>query len=327
MTGQARGIRGLSAVALGLGLAMALVVVPHTVPAGAARPNAAVADARTLWSRVHVIGASASAGFGVRLPAERGRGTRAVPMTMARIAQCAALDGTTVTGEATGFFFADPCGTGKSQVDELLALDPRPTVVFADDFLFWFAYGAADAERRPIKQESQRLALLERGLAELGRIAEAGIPLVVGDLPDMSESVGRMLNRAQMPAAATLADANALIRAWASARRAVAVLPLARLVEDLRAGQPFDAGRRSWSEREDGPLIQRDRLHPTFAGTVALIARTEQCANERFLGVRQPNAPGAPSAFEHDPQRVLQRARELAAEAAQRDARPAQPAP
>jgi hypothetical protein len=327
VTRQGRGIRGLSALALGLGLAMALVVVPHTVPAGAARPDAAVADARTLWSRVHVIGASASAGFGVRLPAGRGRGARALPMTMARIAQCAALEGTAVTGEATGFFFADPCATGKSQVDELLALDPRPTVVFADDFLFWFAYGALDAERRPIKEEPQRMALLERGLAELARVSDSGIPVVVGDLPDMSESVGRMLNRAQMPQAGTLAQANARIRAWASGRRTVAVLPLARLVEDLRAGQPFDAGRRSWSEREDGPLIQRDRLHPTFAGTVALIARTEQCANERFLGIRQPNAPGAPSAFEHDPERVLQRARELSAEPAQRDGRPAQSAP
>jgi len=40
------------------------------------------------------------------------------------------------------------------------------------------------------------------------------------------------------------------------------------------------------------------------------VARTEQAANERFLGVRQPNAPGAPTAFEHDPAKVLARLRE-----------------
>jgi hypothetical protein len=87
------------------------------------------------------------------------------------------------------------------------------------------------------------------------------------------------------------------------------VLPLARLVEDLRSGKPFAAGRRSWSESTDGPLIQRDQLHPTFAGTVALLARSEQAANERLLGFRQPNAPGTPVAFEHDPAAVAERAR------------------
>jgi hypothetical protein len=92
----------------------------------------------------------------------------------------------------------------------------------------------------------------------------------------------------------------------------VAVLPLAKLVDDLRSGKPFEAGRRSWSEEVDGALIQRDQLHPTFTGSVALLACTEQAANERFLGVRQPNAPGAPVAFEHDPTKVAERIREAA---------------
>ena len=98
----------------------------------------------------------------------------------------------------------------------------------------------------------------------------------------------------------------------------MAVLPLAQLVEELRSGTPFVAGRRTWSERADGPLIQRDQLHPTFAGTVALLARAEQAANARLLGVRQPNAPGAPSAFLHDPAAVAERARIEAAESAER---------
>jgi hypothetical protein len=40
-----------------------------------------------------------------------------------------------------------------------------------------------------------------------------------------------------------------------------------------------------------------------------MLACTEQAANERFLGVRQPNAPGAPAVFEHDPDRVAATAR------------------
>ena len=47
---------------------------------------------------------------------------------------------------------------------------------------------------------------------------------------------------------------------------------------------------------------------------MALIAGSEQAANERFLGVRQPNAPGAPVAFEHDPAKVAERARIAAGE-------------
>jgi hypothetical protein len=205
---------------------------------------------------------------------------------------------------------------GSAQVDATLTQEPRVTMVFADDFLFWFVYGALSADRTPIKDESQRLQLLERGLAQLNRIVEAGVPLVVGDVPDMSLAVGKMLSKAQMPKLETIALANERIRAWAKDKPRVAVLPLAKLVDDLRSGKPFEAGRRSWSEEVDGALIQRDQLHPTFTGSVALLACTEQAANERFLGVRQPNAPGAPVAFEHDPTKVAERVRDAAGDGA-----------
>lgn len=304
------GIRGLSALALALGLVSTMLAVPVAMPVESAREALPGVTAATLYARVHVVGASASAGFGVRPPVTRSGAARAEAMTIARIADLARLGDGEVTGDATGLFFANPVAVGTAQVDALLAADPRPTIVFADDFLFWFTYGALDAERRPIKDEAQRLALLERGLAQLDRVVAEGIPLVVGDVPNMSGAVGRMLSKAQMPQEATLDSANARVRAWAAAKPRVAVMPLARLVDDLREGKPFAAGRRTWSEADDGALIQRDRLHPTFAGSVAMLACTEQAANERFLGVRQPNAPGAPAVFEHDPSRVAAKARE-----------------
>lgn len=303
------GIRGLSAFALALGLVSTMLAVPAAMPSEPVREALPGASAATLYARVHVMGASASAGFGVRPPVARGGATRAEAMSLARIAELASLGGGTVTGDATGLFFANPTAVGAGQVDAVLASEPRPSIVFADDFLFWFTYGALDADRRPVKDEAQRLALLERGLSQLDRIVEAGIPMVVGDVPNMSDAVGRMLNKAQMPAEATLAAANERIRGWAGGKQRVAVMPLARLVDDLREGKPFAAGRRTWSEADDGALIQRDRLHPTFAGSVAMLACTEQAANERFLGVRQPNAPGAPAVFEHDPARVAAKAR------------------
>lgn len=305
------GIRALSGVALALTVTLTLAAVPVAMPS-TARDALPGLDASTLYARVHVIGASASAGFGVRPPVERGAPGRLSSLTLAKVAQCASTGSCRVTGDATGLFFGSPLPTGTEQVSSLLAQDPKPTAVFAVDFLFWFTYGAlvVDEGRAPITDEAQRLRGLEAGLALLDRIVDAQLPLVVGDIPDMSPAVGKMLSRAQMPKPDTLAKANDRIRAWAEGKPRVAVLPLSRLVDDLRSGKPFEAGRRSWSEEADGPLIQRDQLHPTFAGTVALLARTEQSANERFLGVRQPNAPGAPAAFEHDPAKVGARVRE-----------------
>lgn len=305
------GIRGLSGLALALTVGLTLAAVPAAMPS-TARDALPGLDASALYARVHVIGASASAGFGVRPPVERGTPGRLSTLTLAKVAQCAGTGSCRVTGDATGLFFGAPLPTGTEQVASLLSQDPRPTAVFAVDFLFWFTYGAlaVDEGRAPITDEAQRLRGLEAGLALLDRIVEAQLPLVVGDIPDMSPAVGKMLSRAQMPKPETLAKANERIRVWAEGKARVAVLPLSRLVDDLRSGKPFEAGRRGWSEERDGPLIQRDQLHPTFAGTVALLARTEQAANERFLGVRQPNAPGAPAAFEHDPSKVGARVRE-----------------
>ena len=311
MTGGA-GLRALSAIALALGMAGALAAVPSVLPETPGSARAPGTDAALLWRRLHVIGASASAGFGVRPPWNAQPSERMPALSLDLIAEVARLGQTDATGDASSLFFANPCRTGRSQVDALLARDPLPTVVFAGDFLFWFSYGALDADRKPIAREEQRLALLERGLAELDRVAAAGVPVVVGDIPDMSESVARMLAPSHVPKPATRDSANQRIRAWAAGQPLVALLPLAELIDDLRGGRPFDAGRRSWSEAGDGPLIQRDRLHPTFAGTVALLAKSEQAANERFLGVRRPNAPGAPAAFEDDPAQVAQRLREAA---------------
>ena len=71
------------------------------------------------------------------------------------------------------------------------------------------------------------MQLLERGLAQLNRIVDAGVPLVVGDVPDMSLAVGKMLSKAQMPKLETITLANERIRAWAKDKPRVAILPLA----------------------------------------------------------------------------------------------------
>lgn len=306
------GLRGLAAGALFLTLAMGLAVTPRAIGRESAAGVTAGIDAKSLWDRVHVIGASASAGFGVRPPLPPDHPGRLQPVTLAAIADAARTGAGTVTGDATGLFFLSPSNSGAREVDGTLAAQPRPTIVVGVDFLFWFTYGAADGDGRAIRDEKQRLALLEAGLALADRVVAAGIPLVIGDIPDMSPAVGRMLSKAQMPALDTIARANARIHAWAEERPRVAVVPLARLVTELRSGKPFEAGRRTWSESADGALIQRDQLHPTFVGSLALLACIEQAVCEQFLGIAQPNAPGAPQVFRQDPATVSTAWRERA---------------
>jgi hypothetical protein len=298
------GLRGLAASALLCTLAILLAATPQAIGTETTAGVAAGIDAKTLWDRAHVIGASASAGFGVRPPLPADHPGRLQPVTLASIADAARAGAGTVTGDATGLFFLSPSSNGGREVDGTLAAQPRPTIVIGVDFLFWFTYGAGDGDGRAIRDEKQRLAHLEAGLALADRIAKAGMPLVIGDIPDMSPAVGKMLSKAQMPALETIARANERIRTWAAERPRVAVVPLARLVAELRSGKPFEAGRRTWSEAADGALIQRDQLHPTFVGSLALLACIEQAVNERFLGVTQPNAPGAPRAFREDPAAV-----------------------
>ncbi len=319
------GFRLLPAAALLSLAAVLLSASPAVMPDALGRGTLPGIDRGALWSRVHVIGASASAGFGVRPPLPRTNPERLRPLGLAEVAEAARTGDGRISGDATAMFFGNPVAVGRAQVAETMAMDPPPTIVIASDFLFWFAYGARGASGRPIRDESQRLELLDAGLDALAPIVAAGIPLVVGDLPDMSEAVGRMLTRAQMPAPTTLDEANARIREWAGRHPRVAVMALSRLVANLRDGRPFEAGRRTWSEASDGALIQGDRLHPTLAGTVALLASTEQAANDRFLGVRRPRAPGAPEVFEHDPARVSERIRIRAGSARTPGAALAQP--
>jgi hypothetical protein len=190
------GVRGLSAMALVLAFVMALLAVPAIMPVSLARDATPGIDPATLYAHVHFIGASASAGFEVRAPIARRRQGWLEEMTLANVALNARIAAGAVTGDATRLFFTNPIAVGTAQVGGALAENPKATLVVADDFLFWFCYGALGADRTPIRDEAQRLALLDKGLEQLDRVVAAGIPLVVGDLPDMQAAVLRHLENA-----------------------------------------------------------------------------------------------------------------------------------
>lgn len=201
--------------------------------------------------RVVVMGASLSAGFGAERPFVD------VLDASLRAPHQAPL------GLGDELFFTSPLQIGPRQVST--ALDAEPTLVVAIDFLFWFGYGTTDAQGGAIELESERLELLERGLEFL---ADIECPLVVGDFPDMSAAVGKMLSPGQMPETSTLPLLSKRVREWAAGRKHTYVLPLSEIVAKLHAEGEVQIGRHTFPS--GARLLQPDQLHPTLDGLVAV---------------------------------------------------------
>ncbi len=252
-------------------LAMLLASFIAFTPAGTAavRPDepTPAPDAARVLDRVVAIGASATAGFGV-VAADRSRpelGSFPVPLA-------AAIGGAfepppPAVDLGSGFFFLEPSVVGSRAVEK--AIEAKPTCVVAIDFLFWFLYGADDGNGGRLASEAARLDKLELGLALLDRIPP-GIPLVVGDLPDMREAVGRILSPSQVPAPDTLVKANERVLAWIAKRPNAFRFRLADTTSRLARGEPVLVAGVKVEPRPNAPLLQPDRLHPSFRGTVML---------------------------------------------------------
>ena len=225
---------------------------------------------------IAVLGASASAGFGVLVVGPGGDGPGAVGTRLSEIVL--AIDEpppVVVRDWSTASFFTNPLEIGPEAVRR--CLDGSPDAILAIDFLFWFAYGAYDAQGERIVDEAQRDGLFEFGLSLLESI---DVPILVGDLPDVRGANPRMLSRWQVPSVETLERLNARLRAWADAKPHVRIFPLSErtriALEDRGPPKSRDA---STGPREEAapqgrspspPPLQRDRLHPTFDGLVLI---------------------------------------------------------
>jgi len=217
-----------------------------------------------LLERVVLIGASLTQGFGATMPIENAS-TPDAPPTFVPIALGDALvaslrgDFTPAVAQGDMFFFLRPDRAGQQLAR--MALSREPTLLVALDFLFWFGYGALEADET-------RAARLERGFALL---APFECPIVVSDFPDLNEAVGRMISRAQMPTDDELDTLNRMLREWADARGDVAILPLADLLATLRSGAPILIADATWEGDAVTGLLQEDRMHATPAGMLVVI--------------------------------------------------------
>lgn len=170
-----------------------------------------------------------------------------------------------VQTSANLLFFSDPVGKAEEQL--AFAEENRATLIVGVDFLFWFAYGSRNAKDQRIRDDSERLAKLEVGLKLL---EDLDVPIVLGDFPDMSDSIGRQLHRLQVPQPETLKRLNARLHAWAKEREHVVLIPLADSIDRIRADEEVKLGRQTWPAGSSDLLLSDDRLHPTIEGMVAI---------------------------------------------------------
>ena len=269
-----------------------------------------------LYDRIAIVGASASDGFGVIVKEEKSDANprpAAVHLNMTKVlrhaAEAHAAGAPASTTDATpsprtpiihhyasGLFFASPGTVGRGEIDR--ALKSKATLVIALDYLFWFVYGTVTADGKPMTEGAERLANLELGLAQLDRLLSEGMPVITGTIPDVRESIGKMLSKAQVPDPATIVAANARIAEWVAARPGVRLVPLADILVTLKTGEPVSLGGTSWDPAQWGAMLQGDQLHPTFCGTVALAAGIMMTAAEFD--------PSSPSPWALDPDAIKQ---------------------
>ncbi|MCH2136240.1 MAG: hypothetical protein MK101_06615 [Phycisphaerales bacterium] len=244
-------------------------------------------ETQTPPAGIGLIGASATAGWGVIVPLDKpSEGRRFRHVTLARALEAIDQDlPGVVTKSGDPFFFRKRNATRALQMDAVI--EARPEAVIGVDVLFWYAYGNVAGVDKTTRGAA-RAARLEEGLTQLDRIVALGIPLIVGDLPDMSGALEAkpfaFLRANQVPAKDTLKALNERIHAWAAERPDVHLLPLAELIATMQEGKGVTAGGVSWGP--DPRLLQHDRLHPTDEGLLALAAVVSQ-------QLEQIRAPGA----------------------------------
>lgn len=263
-----------------------------------------------LYDRIAVVGASASDGFGVSVRADAppadSTAKKPIPIrvNLSDVLRYAATPGRVIMHHySSGFFFVNPGPTGRGEIDRALKI--KPTLVLGLDFLFWYVYGTVTAEGKPMTTGADRLSNLQLGLDQLDRIVNAGIPLVIADIANMHDAIGKMLSENQVPDVQTIGNANTRIMEWVKARPLVKIMPLSQILETLKSGGAIDLAGKSWNPAELGELLQNDQLHPTFAGTVVLAAG--------LIDLAKTNDPSAPPPFDFDPKLIRERALEKSA--------------
>lgn len=295
---------------LSLSLAMALAAGVLGVSArgfaagrpdeAATRPDTAAVSTLNLEGAV-VIGASVSAGFGCLMPVDvtppdAPKDTPpATAMGTVRLADMLAAASNNPSFKprslATLRFFQNPEVISQQTLEQ--ALEAKPKLVFAVDYLFWHAYGW-------LPDEPSRIDRFERGLKRLEQF-DSSVPVVVGDLPDMRHAT-LMLRPEMVPEVATLAKLNERVREWAKGHPNIVIIPLSGFVKAAMDGSDATVAGRSWPKDETQTWLQGDGLHATPRGLALLTLDALRRLNDA-------HALPAGTIFPDDPKVLLDRVR------------------
>jgi len=247
--------------------------------------------------RIGVLGASVSDGFGCRLSENRADGVYQAQFRMANILPLVCGDRPLqIEDQASSRMFMNPKQVGGDAAAAVRKAEPQ--CVIALDYLFWYCYGSHGKKDQPEQSEAARLAVFEQGLAELAKFE---VPVVVGDIPDMSRAVGKMLHASQMPPLESIAAANARLVAWAKEQPNVRVVPLSKMIRQLHDEKVVEVAGKRFAGTAEQPLLQQDDLHATTAGLAAIA-----CVLVDELAQAKPEL-GLPRGA--DPAAVIQRAK------------------
>lgn len=210
--------------------------------------------------RIVVIGASVSRGF---TKTEPFGGEKSNLLRFDRFIDVAfTVPHGKIVNDANHLFFVSPEKEAGKQLERLARR--KPTLVIGIDYLFWFLYGYPE-------KTGDRLELFDRGLESLSKIKA---PLIIGDIPDASASIGHMLARSMVPDDKTRAEANRRLTIWASERPNVAIVSLSAFVQASEANAKIAVGPLSLEAGTTRKLLQADRLHPTQQGCASLALAT-----------------------------------------------------
>jgi len=214
------------------------------------------AQEKAPWARMVIIGASVSHGF---TASESFGGPESRKLALDRYLDAALLaPHEPARNLANAMFFMLPDDMGHTQIRQ--ALTNNPTLVVGIDFLFWFCYGHGQTDQ-------DRLDHFEKGLKLLESVE---CPLIIGDIPDASAAVYRMLSPREMPSAATRAAANRRLKEWAAQHKQVTVVPLAEFMRVVTANKALTVHGYALAAGTTRALLQPDRLHPSQRGCAIL---------------------------------------------------------
>jgi len=213
-----------------------------------------------ILKRVIVTGASVSAGFGITTPPIKGD-LGAYPINMKHI-----MEGLISTEHDEVEFFGDLLFFKKSRENAKAYIEKikahKPTLVIGIDFLFWFGHGTPPKEGDTL---TYRMEKLNFALSLLNQI---DAPIILGDLPNVQEAVGKMLSANQVPTSKTLHKLNKRIHEWGDAHDNVTIVDVFGLSNKLMNDEAITFLGHTWPSGSQSSLLQQDMLHTTLEGTV-----------------------------------------------------------